>query len=486
MKYSFIMIKILMIALLIIVNSEIFSNQKSNGDIYALKLEDKVITSIIRDYIVRGVEMALENNAECVIIEMDTPGGTLESTRDIVKELLKDDIPIITYVSPPGSRAASAGLFITIASNIAVMAPGTHMGSAHPVFDMKGGGEKEETEKDKKKNDKENSKDGMFDSFTIVFQNDETSDKRNKKPYETDNKKIMMQKVVNDTISWVKNISKIRNRNAEWCVKAVVESASETEEFLLNNNVIDYIADDIYDLLEQIDGKVVKLHDKEIVLSTKDKKIKYVETTFKEDILSILMDPRLVSILTMIGIMAILYDIISGVSGIGIGLGLISLLLALPGYDVLPINYAGVALIVLAIIFFVLEIKVTSFGLLSIGGTISMVAGLLMLYDQPESLFILPTSFVITIAGSMAIIGGIIIYSLMKVVRKRPKGKSDTINIIGQTGYAVSDFDKGGKVFISGEYWTAESNDKILKDDKIVVNDISGFRLHVSKGNKEE
>ena len=294
---------------------------------------DGSINPASSDYIHEGIKRAEERNAVCCVVELNTPGGLLKSTRMIVTDFLTSSVPVVVYVSPAGSQSASAGVFITLAAHIAVMAPGTNIGAAHPV-NLQGG----------------------MDS-------------------------TMAEKVTNDAAAFIRTISEKRHRNISWAEEAVRKSLSITETEALKKNVIDFIAKNRNALLDSLDGRSISTTDGTVTLSTKNAAIETWDMGWRYKILDILSDPNIAYIFMMIGIYGLLFELYNpGAVFPGVA-GAISLLIALYSMHTLPINYSGAALIVLGIILFLLEIKITSYGLLTIGGSISLFLGSIMLIN---------------------------------------------------------------------------------------------------------
>ncbi len=315
---------------LVVISISLFSQNQET--VYRVKIDGSVNPSSA-DLIHKALLEAKSNNANCLVIELNTPGGLLKSTRYIVSDLLTSEIPVIVYVSPSGSQAGSAGVFITLAANISAMAPGTNIGASHPV-----------------------GMEGQQDS-------------------------IMSEKVTNDAAAFIRSISEKRNRNVEWAEDAVRKSVSITENEALKLNVIDVIAKDMNDLLIQVDGREVETSAGKKVLHTKDAVISEFEEGWFHKILSIISDPNVAYILMMLGIWGILLEFYHPGSILPGVVGGICLILGLYGLHTLPINYAGLALIILAIILFIAEIKITSYGMLTVGGVICLLLGSLMLID---------------------------------------------------------------------------------------------------------
>ncbi|MBI5874274.1 MAG: nodulation protein NfeD [Deltaproteobacteria bacterium] len=401
------------------------------GEIHYLTV-DGIVNPVMSEFIVKSIEDAAKKNAEAVVIQLDTPGGLDLSMRDIVKVMLSSDVPIIVYVAPAGSRAASAGVFITYAAHIAAMAPGTNIGSAHPVAM---GGEKM----------------------------DET----------------MMKKVENDAVAYIKGIAAKRHRNAEWAENAVRESVNVPAEEALKLKVIDLIAPDKKALLAAIDGKKVEVVSGQRVLNTAKADIKDIDMGLRYRILNAITNPNVAYILMMIGLIGLYFELSNpGLILPGV-VGAISLVLAFYAFQTLSVNYAGLLLIGLAALFFIAEIKVMSYGLLTVAGIIALTLGSLMLFESPlpfmrVSLWvILPTVISITVIffGAM--------YYALKIRHKKPV--SGVEGLVDEVGIANTDIAKEGKVFIDGEYWDAWSDEPIKAGEKVKVLEVTGLKLKVAK-----
>ncbi len=386
------------------------------------------------DYINSGIEKAIEENAECLIIKLNTPGGLLKSTRVIVTQFLQSEIPIIVYVSPSGSQAASAGVFITMAAHIAVMAPGTNIGAAHPV--------------------------------TLQGTQDT----------------VMMEKATNDAAAFIRTISEKRNRNIEWGEDAVRKSLSITETEALELNVIDIIAKDINDLLEQVDGREVETSKGVKTLHTKNAEVIILEMTFAQKLLSVLSNPNIAYILLMIGIYGIFFELYNpGALFPGI-IGGICLILAFYSMHTLPVNYAGLALIILSIILFLLEIKIVSHGALTIGGVISLFLGSMMLID-PESILEAMEISMELIIFIVVLTSAFFIFAItlgIKAQRKKPTTGIE--GLIGEIGITVTKLSPLGEITVHGEFWKAECLEGEIEegaDVEVVV--VQNLKLKVKK-----
>jgi len=388
------------------------------------------------EYIASGIDIASKNNSECLILELNTPGGLLASTREIVTNILQSPIPIVVYVYPSGARAASAGVFITLAANIAVMAPGTNIGAAHPV--------------------------------TLQGQQDS----------------IMMEKATNDAAAFIRSISTKRNRNIKWAEDAVRKSLSLTESEALKNDVIDFIAKDENELLRIINNQECETSKGKVVISTTDARIIRKEMTFKLRLLNIISDPNIAYILFMLGIYGLLFELYNpGAIFPGV-IGGICLILAFYSLHTLPVNYAGLALIIFAIILFVLEIKIVSHGILSIGGVISLVLGSIMLIDVESALEFAEISIevIILITALTVIFFSFAIGLGIKAQRKKPT--TGVEGMTGETGISLTKLNPNGKIKVHGEIWDAESSEgEIGKNSKVVVLSINELTLKVKKLN---
>jgi membrane-bound serine protease (ClpP class) len=390
--------------------------QAAEGEIYVVKVSG-TINPGLAEYLIGSIDKSFREGAACLVIQLDTPGGLALSMRSIVMAILASEIPIVVYVSPSGARAASAGVMITLAADIAAMAPGTNIGAAHPV---------------------------------------------NLGQKEMD--KTMSEKVINDMVAYTKSITEKRGRNSEWAEKAVRESVSVTEKEALELKVIDLIAQDLNDLLEKIDGRQLK--DKGI-LHTKRLKTVFLRETLRDKILKTLSDPNIAYLLMMIG-MAGLYFELSHPGAIFPGvIGAISLILAFFAFQTLPVNYAGILLIAVALILFILEMKVASYGLLSLGGIISLFLGSLMLFEGGApglSLswrVLIPT--VIMVSGFFVIVAGLVFRSQISKPRTGDKG------LIGEIGVVKERLAPGGRVFVHGELWNAEAPEPVEAGAKVRV-----------------
>jgi membrane-bound serine protease (ClpP class) len=395
---------------------------------------DGAINPAASEYIQYGIEQAVKNNSQCLVIRLNTPGGLLESTRTIVSDILQSPVPVVVYVSPPGSRAASAGVFVTLSAHIAAMAPGTNIGAAHPVTLQ-----------------------GQMDS-------------------------IMTEKVTNDAAAFIRTISEKRHRNVKWAEEAVRKSISITETEAMRDSVIDLIANNMKDLLQKIDGKKIETTVGTVTLHTNNAQLIYREMSFQQKLLSILSDPNIAYILFMLGIYGLLFELYSpGLIFPGV-VGVISLLLAFYSMQTLPINYTGLALIIFAVILFVLEIKIVSHGILTIGGVISLILGSLMLIKTEPGFDVLQVSWKVILLFVFLTVGFFTLAIGFGIKAQRRKPTTGQEGLLNETGEAVTDLNPDGSIKIHGEIWHAESIEGyISKGTKIIVTGISNLKLQIKK-----
>jgi len=384
-------------------------------------------------FVIKGLNRAEASKYSLVIIRLDTPGGLDSSMRSIVKAILNSSVPIVVYVAPRGARAASAGVMITLAAHIAAMSPQTNIGAAHPV-----------------------SADGK------------------------DINKTMSEKVVNDMVAYVRSIAKERGRNQEWVEKAIRESVSITADVAVREKVVDLVARDIDDLLVLLDGREIVLNKGKVTLKTKGLQLVYVTPGWRDRVLNTISNPNIAYILMMIG-MAGLYFELSHPGAIFPGVvGAISLILAFFAFQTLPVNYAGLLLIALAIIFFIAEIKVSSYGLLSVAGLISLILGSVMLFENVRVSLELMMPTVILIGGFFVGIA----FLAFRAYKGKPTSGME--GLIGETGVVEDIINPVGLIFAHGEYWKASSSEVIEQGEKVRIIGSKGLELIVKKVELED
>jgi len=411
------------------------------------------------DYIRAGLEEAEIKSAEALFILLDTPGGLLTSTKEIVKLLLNSTIPVVVYVSPSGASATSAGVFITLAANIAAMAPGTSIGAAHPVS-LAPGGKKPEKKKQAPIKDIKGGE--------------------SKESEEKSDQEIMGEKIENYASSFIESIAEHRGRNVEWAIDAVRESDSITATEALEIKVIDLISPSLDDLQIRINGMKVKVPQGEVTLHTKDAKIQRVEMSLKQKLIDILSTPDIAFLLLSLGSLGLLLEFYNPGLIFPGAAGVVCLMMGFVSFQILPFNYAGAVLLLLAFALFITEVYVTSYGLLTTGGVISFALGALLLFDTPDSDIRVGYGVVIASTSAIALFFGYVLFYLIKAQNLRPLVGMEGMS--GEVGKAVTDIDETGKVFVMGEYWDAISDQHIKEGDKIkVVESQKGFKLKVEK-----
>ena len=426
----------------------------------ALLLEvDGIIGPASSDFIVRGIEDAEAAGAPLVLIRMNTPGGLDSSMRDIIRKILASKVPVATYVAPPGSRAASAGTYIMYASHIAAMAPATNLGAATPVSLSPGGLGSPRKPANENTGDEE--------------QQEDTPEPAS----------AMERKAVNDAVAYIKGLARMRGRNVEWAEKAVREAASLTAVEALEQGVIDVIAKDVDDLLAQIHGREVEVGDAPTVLDTDSLQVETVTPDWRSRLLGIITNPNVAYVLMLLGVYGLFFEL-SNPGSIFPGVtGAVCLLLALYAFQVLPVNYAGVALILLGIALMVGELFVPSFGAMGIGGGIAFIVGSLILMDTEVEAFQLSLPLIVTVTAVTALfVFSIITLALRQ--RRRPvvSGREE---LIGSVGEAIDDFTGDGRIHVHGESWSARSRDSIAKGQQVKVTGLDGLTLIVEPTTKE-
>lgn len=421
------------------------------------------------DYISRGIDRAAERDAKLVILRMNTPGGLDSSMRDIIEAIVESPVPVATYVSPSGSRATSAGTYIMYASHVAAMAPGTTIGAATPVQmgGMPGGDEEPGDNGESDGNDNGNNGNG----------DEEGNGNGNGVPEPSS---AMERKMINDAVSYIRSLAEMRERNADWAEKAVREAASIGSSEALELNVIDLIADDIDDLLAQADGREVRTSAGDITLETDGLALEAIEPDWRNELLSVITNPNVAYILMLVGIYGIIFELANPGSIVPGVLGSISLLLALFAFQALPINYAGLGLMLLGAAFMVGEAFMPSFGVLGIGGLAAFVLGSLLLVDTGVEAYELSLAVVIGVSAvSFVVIFGI---ATMAVRSHRRRVASGAEQMVEESAEAAVDFRDGrGKVRLLGEVWNAvlETEGEVRKGDTVRVSRVDGLTVHV-------
>uniref|UniRef100_A0A7C5AKC3 Nodulation protein NfeD n=1 Tax=Desulfobacca acetoxidans TaxID=60893 RepID=A0A7C5AKC3_9BACT len=381
-------------------------------------------------FIVESLQTAEAEQAHALIIQLDTPGGLDSSMRDINRAIVNAQVPVIVYVSPKGARAASAGMFITLAAHVAAMAPGTNIGAAHPV------------------------------ALGLAKMD-----------------KVMGEKVVNDMAAYARSLAQERGRNADWAERAVRKSVSVHAAEALNLKVVDLVAEDLNDLLRQLHHRQVKVNKTLVTLKTLGVPVKVLPESLRTRILKHIADPNIAFILMMIGLAGLYFELAHpGVVLPGV-VGALCLLLAFYAFQTLPVNFIGVLLLILAFVLFVLEIYVTSYGLLTLGGVASLFMGALMLYRKGEGgmgvawSVLIPTVLVITLF--FLAVAGLVLRSHLR------RSLTGSAGLVGERGVAYTDLKPEGKVFVHGEYWQAVSETPVEAGHAVEVVKVINLKLYV-------
>ncbi len=392
------------------------------------------------DYINSGLERAAETDADLVVIKIDTPGGLVKPTREIIQDILASSVPVAVYVTPAGARADSAGTYILLAAHVAAMTPTTHIGAATPVS-LGGGGQSEDDSE------------------------------------QADPASAMDRKVLNDAVAYIRSLAERYGRNADWAEKAVTEAATLTAEEALELNVIDVVAGDLGELLTLIDGREVTVNDETRTLATAGATVDTFEPNWRIRLLNIIANPEIVLLLGLIGLYGLMYEGLNPGAIVPGVVGVICLLLAAYALQVMPVNYVGLALIVVGVGLIVAEAYAPSFGALGIGGIAAFVFGAIIMFDSDIPGFGISIAFVLGIAIVFALL---LIWLVSYLIRLRKRGGvSGADSIIGGIATALADFSDEGRVWLEGEAWHARTDVPIHKDDEVVVRRMDGLILVV-------
>jgi len=425
--------KILYTSLLLLASFGVSFQAEAQEPVVKVLTLETAITPVSAEYLIKAIQQAEDENAECLIIQLDTPGGLMTSMEDIIKEILGAHVPVIVYVAPSGAKAGSAGVFITIASHIAVMAPATNIGAAHPV------------------------------SLGSPI----------------DTSSVMEDKITNDAVAYVRSIAEERGKNADWAEKAVRESESITATEALEKGVIDLIAPNLDSLLTMIDGWEIDVILGTKKLNTKNARIEEIELGLRFRILGLIVDPNIAYILLMIGMAGIMLELYNPGSIFPGVIGAISLILAFYSMQTLPVNYAGLLLIISAIILFILEVKITSYGMLTIGGIIALTIGSVMLFESPLSFMRVSWKVIVPVVALTTLFFLIVVGLAIKAQRKQPTTGRE--GLVGEVGVAKTQIKHEGQIFLHGEIWNATSEEHIRKGDKVKVVSVNKLEVVVKK-----
>ncbi|AKJ64902.1 NfeD family protein [Kiritimatiella glycovorans] len=454
------------------------AQQDVPSEVWRVTIEDEAVTPGMERFVRRVLGEAEEAGAECLVIELDTPGGLLTSTRHIVQDITGSRVPVVVYVAPSGARAASAGLFITLSSHVAAMAPGTNIGAAHPVQLGPPGMPSPSPQKPGMPERPRPDEGDSPDEDGSAANGDGEAD-TNRPPAQSD---IMTAKQVEDAKAWVRSLSKLRGRNAEWAQKAVAESKSASAEEALELGVIDLIAEDTESLLTRIDGMEVEAGGTTRTLATAGAPVRDVSRWWGEKLLAAISNPNIAFLLLMFGFYGILFEFYSPGWGVGGVVGVLCLLLGFYGLSILPVNYAGLALLIAAVALFTAEAFVPSFGALTIGGAVCLVLGGVMLIDSPQGFMKVSLKVIVPAAAATAGITLFLVGSIVKGHRRRPL--TGDPGAAEQTVEARDDFQPHGgayrgHVYWNGEWWSAVCETPVSAGQNVKIEKREGLTLYV-------
>ena len=441
----------LIAGLALLLLTQVVSANNGSGKAYLVEING-AIGPVSQELILRAIDTAESDGAELIILQMNTPGGLDHSMREIIRAILDAHIPVVTYISPQGSRAASAGTYILYASHVAAMAPATNLGAATPV--QIGGIPTPPS-----------------DPGRAQDEQDQGSPKSS-----------MEKKLINDAVAYIEGLAKLRGRNEQWAAEAVREAASLTAVEALEKNVIDIIADDLNQLLQQLDGREIDVKGRTMVLSTGALVIERIQPDWRSKILSVITNPNIAYILMLVGIYGLILEF-SNPGGLLPGIvGAISLLLALYAFQVLPINYAGLALVIIGLVFIISEIFVTSGGLLGIGGVVAFTAGSILLFEDEYLAVSLPL-----IGGTALVAGGFMLWILRRFSTLRHRQVvSGAEYMIDRSGHVIEDNQDHLRVEIDGESWLAQSSHDLSPGQPVRVIAIDRLVLTVEPIDKSQ
>ena len=422
---------------------------------------DGAIGPASSDFFIRSLQRADEANVDLVIMRLDTPGGLDKSMRDMIKAILASRVPVATYVAPGGSRAASAGTYIMYASHIAAMAPATNIGSSTPVSIGGGGSPFPMPQAPKPPGTPDDGEQGSEEQEPAGGASGST----------------MERKGVNDAVAYIKSLAELRNRNVEWAEQTVRTAANLPASEALEQNVIDIIAPDIDSLLAQIDGRTLDVDGRDVTLSLADADIEHIVPDWRYELLGLITDPNVAYILLMIGVYGLILEFYNPGTGIAGVTGIICLLLGAYALQMLPINYAGLALMIVGIGLLVAEAFSPSFGVLGTGGLIAFIFGSIILMDTDLPAYQISLPIIVAFAAASA---GLLIFTTGAAIKARNSAVvSGTEGMIGQQGVVIDSFEGSGHIRAFGEIWQASSATPLVRGNTVTITDVDGLTLGV-------
>ncbi|MGF1686750.1 nodulation protein NfeD [Photobacterium japonica] len=435
----------------------------------------------ISDYVAREIQLAHDENAQLIVLKMDTPGGLDTSMRDIIRAITTSPVPVATWVGPAGSRAASAGTYILLASHIAAMAPGTNLGAATPVS-LASPGNKEPD--DSSSNPFSPKKEDAPRDTPSETNSDEASDKTNTDDDSVKAKTAMEKKVINDARAYIRGLAKLHDRNAEWAETAVTKAASIDAETALSLNVIDFMAPDLDSLIAQSNGRTLTINGIESTLSLNN--VSYVEREqdWRFKLLAVITNPNVAYILMLIGIYGLLLEFYNPGVGLPGVLGGICLVLAMYSLQMLPVSYAGLGLILLGIALMVAEAFSPSFGILGLGGIVAFALGSIMLMDTEVPGYQIAVPLIVGFTVVSALFTFVLLTMLLRT-RRKPVTTGVEV-LLGQEATVVSGFPGAGRVLVDGEIWQAQCASSLEKGQRVIVMRVKGLSLDVALGHEQK
>jgi len=428
-----IIIKRILIAFIILLLTSFPVFSKDSGSVYVMKIKGP-IGPVTDTYFKRVLEEAKEHDAMCLVVEMDTPGGLMDSMKDIMQKIINSEIPVVVYVSPGGASATSAGVFITLSAHVAAMAPNTNIGAAHPVMIGENG--------------------------------------------EQQMSKEMKEKITNDSVALIKTTADKKGRNMEWAEKAVRESVSATEKEALQLKVVDLVAANLTELLKSIDGLKIETVKGTVVLNTSGAIIKEIPMSSTEKFLDVLSNPNVAYILIILGTYGLIYELASPMSIFPGVVGGICIILAFFALGTLPVNYAGLALLVFAFILFIIDIKAPTHGILTAGGIISMILGSVFLFNSDLPFYQVSWGIILGVVGMTTIFFVFIITTVLRSHKK--KVTTGVEGFTGQKGIVKNPLEPKGQIMLDGALWRAITTGRYVKEgEEVVVKKVDGLTVYV-------